>query len=166
MKISIPAGADPHHMYLAWRMATDLMDEYSLRPNQPGGWKFFFDHAPLRAGRCNRFEKLITLSGPVIMYWPMDEIRDTILHEIAHALTLDAHGPAWKAMCRRIGARPEVYYPEELRPPSKFVGTCPNGHTVFRQQQPRSVQQSCASCSPEWDKRYPITWKKNPEALT
>jgi len=35
------------------------------------------------------------------------EVRDTILHEIAHALTPGArHGPAWKAMCRRIGANP------------------------------------------------------------
>ena len=34
------------------------------------------------------------------------EVRDTILHEIAHALAgaKAKHGPAWKAIARRLGA--------------------------------------------------------------
>jgi len=37
------------------------------------------------------------------------EVRDTILHEIAHAIAghQAGHGTAWKAACRRLGARPE-----------------------------------------------------------
>lgn len=37
-----------------------------------------------------------------------DEMRDTILHEIAHAIAgFDAqHGPAWQAVARKIGAKP------------------------------------------------------------
>jgi hypothetical protein len=38
-----------------------------------------------------------------------EEIVDTILHEIAHALVGPRHGhdTVWKAKCTDIGARPE-----------------------------------------------------------
>jgi SprT-like family len=166
VKIRIPAGADPHHMYLVWRMATDLMDDHGLRPDEPGGWRFFFDNAPVRAGACNREERYIALSGPVVMHWPMAEIRDTILHEIAHARTNGMHGREWKAMCHRIGARPEACYPAELRPPQRYVGTCPFGHRIFRQRLPKIMTQSCGRCQCGYDARYPVTWSENTEALT
>jgi hypothetical protein len=41
----------------------------------------------------------------------MIQVTDTILHEIAHALTLgDGHGYAWKRKCIEIGAKPERCY--------------------------------------------------------
>jgi predicted SprT family Zn-dependent metalloprotease len=41
----------------------------------------------------------------------VDEVRDTILHEIAHALAPgDGHGPKWRMTCLRIGARPKRCY--------------------------------------------------------
>jgi predicted SprT family Zn-dependent metalloprotease len=45
-------------------------------------------------------------------YWvnalSAEEIKDTILHEIAHAIAGYAagHGEKWKSVCRRIGANP------------------------------------------------------------
>ena len=38
------------------------------------------------------------------------EVRDTILHEIAHALAgaKARHGPAWKAIAKRLGATPKA----------------------------------------------------------
>ena len=39
-----------------------------------------------------------------------NEFTDTVLHEIAHAIAgkLGDHGPAWKAVARKLGARPEA----------------------------------------------------------
>ena len=39
----------------------------------------------------------------------LDQVRDTILHEIAHALVGPGHGhdAVWKRKCREVGARPE-----------------------------------------------------------
>jgi len=39
---------------------------------------------------------------------PEEQVRDTILHEIAHAIAghKAGHGWQWKAECRRIGANP------------------------------------------------------------
>ena len=38
-----------------------------------------------------------------------DDVRDTLLHEVAHAIAghTAGHGPAWKAVCVEIGAKPE-----------------------------------------------------------
>lgn len=42
---------------------------------------------------------------------PESEQKDTVLHEIAHALDFEErgtsdHGPRWKAIARRVGATP------------------------------------------------------------
>lgn len=48
------------------------------------------------------------------MNGPPDQVTDTILHEIAHALAGPAarHGPAWKSIARRLGATPKSCAPE------------------------------------------------------
>lgn len=75
------------------------------------GWSFRFDHARRRFGSCRYRERVITLSRPLVLLNGVDEVRDTILHEIAHALTPgDGHGGKWKSACRRIGARPVRCY--------------------------------------------------------
>ncbi len=39
-----------------------------------------------------------------------EQVRDTVLHEIAHAIAGPeaGHGPLWKATARRIGATPRA----------------------------------------------------------
>lgn len=60
-----------------------------------------------RVGRDTTPTK-IRLSKHWMGHLPESQVRDTILHEIAHAIAgFDAgHGPAWKSVCRRIGANP------------------------------------------------------------
>lgn len=86
------------------------MDEYSLND-----WQFGWDHARRRLGVCRLQKKTITLSTHFVRanLEAPHEIRDTILHEIAHALawTLHgdrSHGQQWKAICREIGAVPRA----------------------------------------------------------
>jgi predicted SprT family Zn-dependent metalloprotease len=77
------------------------------------GWRFRFDHARRRFGSCRFKEKLITLSRTLTLLNPEGQVRDTVLHEIAHALTPgDGHGPRWKARCAEIGALPNRCYDE------------------------------------------------------
>jgi predicted SprT family Zn-dependent metalloprotease len=64
-----------------------------------------------------------------------EQIEDSIRHEIAHALTPGAgHGPAWKLMCIRVGAKPQrcASYEEVKNMPYKFIGKCPNCGAEFR----------------------------------
>jgi predicted SprT family Zn-dependent metalloprotease len=101
----------PLHPHDARNLAWQLMQQHGLSAQ---GWRFQFDHARRRFGACRYGRKLITLSRPLVLLNPEAEVRDTILHEIAHALCPgDGHGVRWKQKCREIGARPARCYREE-----------------------------------------------------
>jgi predicted SprT family Zn-dependent metalloprotease len=92
---------NPDH---ARTLALALMQQHGLQ-----GWAFAFDGARRRLGSCHYGQRTLTLSRPLTLLNPEATIRDTILHEIAHALTPGAgHGPAWREAARRIGAKPQA----------------------------------------------------------
>ena len=87
------------------RQARALMDEHGLE-----AWAFRFSAAESRLGECREREKVIRLSRRHAVNGEPREVRDTILHEIAHALAGAAarHGPAWKTVAKRLGATPKA----------------------------------------------------------
>lgn len=87
------------------RQARTLMDEHGLHE-----WTFRFSAAESRLGECRERERLIRLGRRHAVNGDPRAVRDTILHEIAHALAgaKAGHGPAWKAVARRIGATPKA----------------------------------------------------------
>lgn len=68
-----------------------------------------------RAGEPER----IDLSSYWLQYLPKEEVKDTILHEIAHAKAgiRAGHGPKWKRVASSIGANPSrvADVPEDLQ---------------------------------------------------
>ncbi len=90
------------------------------------GWEGSLDSAVRRFGICRPSTKEISISRTLCAHNSEEEVLDTILHEIAHALvTIETgedcgHDERWKAVCRRIGARPErCYDDEEVESPVK-----------------------------------------------
>lgn len=144
----------------AHRMAEDLMTEHEL-----DGWTFAFDRAKTRLGNCRFDKKRITLSKWHTEHNDPTTVRNTILHEIAHAIAgFDAgHGPRWKAVARSIGCdanrcgssdAPRVYTVE---------GTCPNcGHTARGYRRNRVACGSCCDThnDGEFTERYLMQWRK------
>jgi predicted SprT family Zn-dependent metalloprotease len=107
------------NLFAARHLARTLMQQHGLRD-----WQFRFDHARRRFGSCRYRSKLITLSKPLTFLNSEEQVRDTILHEIAHALTPgDGHGWRWKAACRKLGADPKRCYDEEevVAPPRRVA---------------------------------------------
>jgi predicted SprT family Zn-dependent metalloprotease len=107
-------------------LADDLMWEHGLTAR---GWRFEFDRAIRRFGACHwRPSCKITLSRVLVAANEEPEVRDTILHEIAHALAgRDAgHGPTWRAKCLEVGARPERCYDtgRVTAPPARYEVAC------------------------------------------
>jgi predicted SprT family Zn-dependent metalloprotease len=116
------------------------------------GWRFQFDHARRRFGSCRPGSKLITLSKPLTLLNSEQEVRDTLLHEIAHALTPgDGHGAKWKARCIEIGAVPRRCYSESevaapARPPARYSLGCPACNWWVPRRRRISRKLMCKSC--------------------
>lgn len=139
-----------------------LMAERLLAIHLDEGWSFGFDHAKRRAGLCNFGQRRISLSRYLAARCDDATNEQTVLHEIAHALTgPDAgHGPAWRALAARIGYTGGRTLPgegvDDLAP---WVGRCPHGHRSYRYRRPPRLT-SCGRCSRRFDDRYLITWSR------
>lgn len=137
-------------------LARTFMDAYGLND-----WHFGFDRAKRRLGQTNYTTHTITLSRTFVENGDWEQVRATVLHEIAHALVGpgEAHGAAWKEQARALGIDPRATTHEAPEVPAKYVGTCPNGHTHHRHRRPRTAH-SCRMCAPRFDRRYLITWQQ------
>lgn len=69
------------------------------------GWRIKFDKAKSRAGVCDHRTKLIMLAVGYVATAPQTCIRNTLLHEIAHALVgyHHHHDATWRATALEIG---------------------------------------------------------------
>lgn len=134
-------------------MARELVAHHGL-----DGWTVVLDRARTRAGVCRYDERQIGLSGPLTALHDEAEVRDTVLHEIAHALVGPAHGhdAVWKATARRIGCT-GLRTSTGPRAPGPWTGTCPAGHTMTRHRRPGRVM-SCARCGPGFDPANVVSW--------
>ena len=145
-----PRVTDPTVQYTM--LVCSLMNQHGLTD-----WTFELDRAKRRAGCCKHGCKTLTLSYHYITrnLDKPDDIRDTILHEIAHALAgHDAgHGDAWKAICVRIGASPQRCYDSTVidMPKGQLVATCQGCSKTFRRH--RRVRSGtyryCLTCGPD-----------------
>jgi predicted SprT family Zn-dependent metalloprotease len=138
--------------------AREKMAEHGLQ-----GWRLEWDNARNRAGVCRSGAKTIGLSQYCLERRPLEETRDTVLHEIAHALAGPRHGhdAHWKMMCRRVGANPNRTYEtsEEQKADAPWKGTCPRcARVATRHQQPVRVN-SCGKCTPGFNVETILEWE-------
>lgn len=83
-------------------LAVDLMQENGLIT---AGWRFEFDNARRRGGQCRHTHQAISLSRYLAPSWSDIEVRNTILHEIAHAVVGPGHGhdTVWRRKFLALG---------------------------------------------------------------
>lgn len=116
------------------------------------GWKVELDRAKQRCGCCYFYEKKITLSKHYIAAETVsnEDIKNTILHEIAHAIAgPDAgHGPRWKLLARAIGCSAERCNTAWRGAPKKFRLFCDCGAVrVERHRVHKSFRyKTCTHC--------------------
>ncbi len=125
-------------------------------------WTFAFDNAKRRAGMCDYTRRRISVSRYLSARHDDDEVHQTLLHEVAHALAgHDAgHGPAWKRVARDIGyVGGTTHHGETATELAPWVGTCPNGHAHFRHRRPTRAT-SCTLCARRFDRRFLIAWRR------
>ena len=109
-------------------------------------WRFTFDHAKRRGGLCRYDQKVISMSEQYCLAISWSEARDTILHEIAHALVGAKHGhdELWKQKALEIGCSAEVSHDVKFSG-AMWLATCRRCKwQVPRHRRRRDVV--CAKC--------------------
>lgn len=82
-------------------LAVTTLAQYGLLEK---GWKVAWDNGKRRAGACHYGTRTISLSRHILPLASDEEIRETILHEVAHALTPGhSHDGIWRAKLIEMG---------------------------------------------------------------
>jgi predicted SprT family Zn-dependent metalloprotease len=164
--LSLPYQTKQNNMELsrASNLAFNLMAKHGLIEK---GWRFEFDNARRRFGVCRFGTKRIGLSQHLVSLNDEAKVKDTILHEIAHALVGVKHGHdwVWRAKAIEIGCDGERCYSsdEVVTPESRYIAECCGCKKTYKKhRKPRSTG-SCGKCSGgRYNPTYKLEWKLNP----
>lgn len=141
----------------AQKLALELMETHKLT-----GFSFGFDRSKDRFGRCNYRSRTITLSKYLVSLNDESEVKDTILHEIAHALVPigSHHNRVWKAKAKEIGARPERCGSERvIRPSGRYVAVCSHCKKVYNMHRRLQRQYSCTCGGKKFNTNFLLEFK-------
>ena len=123
--------------------ALRMMEQNGLTP----AWSLSFGLKALRIlGRTNYPQKRIYLNGAWVQIAEPEEVRHTIIHEIAHALTEgDQHGPRWQYAAYQLGLDNPTAQRDRSSVtilPYRLNAVCPAcGEVFYRDRLPRGGTQ-------------------------
>jgi predicted SprT family Zn-dependent metalloprotease len=152
--------ASPHCIQ-AQELAVRMLADHGLTD-----WSFVFNRSKRQMGCCRFGPKVIELSRHFVERNTQDLIYDTLLHEIAHALVGPGHGhdAVWKAMCLRVGAKPERLSNEPDMPQGRWQAIC--GSCGMRHHKHRRPKHKkgwfCCRCGPH---RGALVWSLPPTSV-
>lgn len=152
------------------RLANELMSKHIELVN----WKFVFNSRKHSFGLCSYGRKTIELSSYLTVEMTDKGIKDTIIHEIAHALTPGHnHDYFWKRKCIELGGDGErcgnynkfkdgkASEKEVYSRISKYTLTCPCcGYTAFMNRKPKK-SYSCGKHGVGYDSKYKFIITQN-----
>ena len=142
------------------QLANQLFNKFNL-----DDWKFKFDRAVIRRGLCSHRKKTISISKPLAIRMSINEVRDTLLHEIAHALVGagNGHNYVWKVKALSIGCNGERIATDNVILKEKYIGECPNCHIQIKRYRRKRI--ACSLCCNKYNnghfsEEYLFKWKE------
>ena len=144
-------------------LARELMEKHKL-----DGWKLKFDESKSHLGQCRYSEKSIYLSYPYVEINDEKIIRNTILHEIAHALAGSGHGHnrIWRTIARHIGCTGDRCTRGAERPRGIWSRHCENCGYEVQSHRRTSKARACGECCEKhnggrYAEEYKLQWRLN-----
>ena len=142
----------------AMLLAFDLMKTHGIKET----WTFKFDGAKGRGGLCNHGKRFISLSRHFVEAATIAEVRNTLLHEIAHALVGPGHGHGrvWKQKAREIGCTAERCH--SVKMPDKhynYAATCSACDFTYQRIRLRANVRNHSACAKCWQAPK-LLWRK------
>lgn len=129
-------------------------------------WQIGFCEDKTTVAWCLHAQRRIDFSLHFLPHLNYADARETMLHEIAHALVGGGHGhdAVWKAKALSIGSNGNRCADIEVEGP--IIGVCPAGHKSYRHKITNNVRHSifsCNKCCKKFDRRYFITYYRTAE---
>lgn len=89
-------------------------------------WIVVFDNAKTRKGQTRFRKQEISLSKPITEINPVEQVLNTILHEIAHVLVGANHGhdDIWRSKALEIGCNGQTCTTSVNRVPGRYTVKC------------------------------------------
>lgn len=124
-------------------------------------WELRISNQKRHLGSCRPRRKLISISKHFMETNSFNIMKDTLLHEIAHALHFletgeTNHGNGWKKYALKVGCEPKRCADTQglNMPKGKYLGVCPvcKKTTNFYRRVRRSY--SCSHCTKKYDPKY------------
>ena len=132
-------------------MARDLMSKYS----ELSLWRFSFNNRKKSFGVCSYTTRTISISSYLCDSMTDIAIKDTLIHETAHALTIGhGHDYVWRRKCAELGGVPQrtASLSKSLRDgailQSKYTLTCPCCGYKIPKHRAIKHSTSCGICHP------------------
>ena len=146
------------HQYFMNTMAQTFVvdgEEYNLLDL---GWTPGYCNTRKAIGRCRYSKsgktKRIEISKHYLAIEGQNNatMRDTVLHEIAHAIDVEIRGKSdhshhWKRVARQVGADPTRTTDQIVQPTGKYTLRCPTCEKTKQMYRQPSTKKSCSSCS-------------------
>jgi len=123
-------------------MADELLKHHNLND-----WYFKFDTTKRRFWCCNYKKKFISISHHLAKINDEKIVKDTILHEIAHALAWHSsgHWKEWRKIAIEIWCNwKRCYWNEVIQAKMKYTAKCNNCKKSFQVQRKR--KSACKEC--------------------
>lgn len=102
------SASDPLVQQLAKAKQVEERAEILLAQYDLNGWSFKISRTKTFVGMCYYMDQRIEFSE-YFLHEPWEQVEDTLLHEIAHALVgphVKAHGWHWRLKAIELGANP------------------------------------------------------------
>lgn len=140
----------------ASNLARALMAEHLDR-----SWRFEWDHARRRGGSTSWHPNRITMSRYLVPLWSEDQVRNTMLHEIAHALVGAeyGHGVTWQRTARMLGCDASRTH-DNATAPAPWVLWCPS-HGIVAKRYRRGRRELCCLPCYRAGRLVPVEWRRN-----
>ena len=126
-------------------------------------WKLTFSNQRRHLGYCKPRKRIISLSLAFMNSNPYPVMKDTLLHEIAHAIHyietgMTNHDNGWREVAKRVGCRPERCAPVDgiYMPRGKYVGVCPSCKKAIYFYRKVKRSYSCNDCTNGYDAKYKL----------
>lgn len=145
----------------ATKLAIELMCDHNLDE-----WYFYFDKSKRIFGKCNYLNKSISLSKHLVLLNNYNSVKNTILHEIAHAIVGmgNGHNNIWKKKAIEIGCDGNRCYSSEntICTKGNYYAICHNCNKRFERHRKSKKNQSCGVCSKGiYNENFKLNWKIN-----